>query len=294
MKNRIYKNFLMISLMLFSVYLTSCDDIDEPYKYPDYGYDTTGVETGKTITDTTGKKVVLLEDYTGHKCVNCPKAHIEAHRLIEKYVNQLVVVAVHVGDFAIPDGSGDFTYDFRVLPTCNDWADVFGISGLPVGTIDRKQYNGRYYVTYPGWDAKITDIVNETPKVNLKIHNIINNDRYSTKIETEFKESVTGDYKLIVCVIEDSIIKPQKNSDPTIGGEIILEYRHDHVLRSVNTTWGIPIGTNNISAGTKFKNWVGIKLKSDARAKKSSVVAFIYDANTYQVLQAAMAPLDTR
>ena len=54
---------------------------------------------------------VLLEDYTGFKCVNCPAAAHEAHLLQEFYGDQMVVMGVHAGYYAEPDGSGNYTTD---------------------------------------------------------------------------------------------------------------------------------------------------------------------------------------
>ncbi len=296
MKNKLYNNFIIISLLILSSYLASCDKIEEPYKYPDFGYDSTGVETGKTITDTIGGKVILLEDYTGHTCVNCPKAHVKAHELLQTYGNKLIVMAVHQGTFAKPENSGDFTYDFRVLPSVDDWALTFGIKSYPAGMINRIKFNNGYSVGYTSWNSSITDIINEPPQVSIKITNIFNSthNRYSSKIVTDFKNDLSGNYKLLVCILEDGIVKPQKNNDATIGGSVILDYVHNHVLRGVNSTWGIPIGTDNISAGTKIIKWVGLRTKADWIIKNLSVVALVYDAGDYHILQAAMAPLDIR
>ena len=39
-----------------------------------------------------GERRVLLEEFTGFRCVNCPSAATIAHELIEMYVDHIVVV----------------------------------------------------------------------------------------------------------------------------------------------------------------------------------------------------------
>jgi len=297
MKNIIKISKLFLSTLIIAFFISACDKVDEPYKKPQaVPVDTTGVLSGETITDTIDKKVVLLEDYTGHTCVNCPKAHVKAHDLLQKYGNQLVVMAVHQGVFALPEASGYYTYDFRVLPTVDDWNQVWGITGYPAGLINRTKYNGSYVTTYSSWDEKIGDIVTTLPDVIIKIKNYYNSTskKYTTRINTKFKTDLNGNYKLSVCLIEDSIIKPQKNNDSTIGPTPdILNYVHMHVLRDVvNSTWGTTIVNGSIAADSSINNAFTLTLKSEWIEEHIFVVAFIYDANDYHILQAAMAPLD--
>lgn len=298
--NKLIKIIKFSSLLFVFIYFFSaCDKIDEPYKkQQSINADTTGVLTGTTTTDTIDKRVILLEDYTGHTCVNCPKAHVKAHELIQKYGNQLVVMAVHQGTFAAPASSGDYTYDFRVLPTVDEWNSVWGITGYPAGLINRTKYNSSFVCTYSSWDSKIGSIVSTAPEAIINIKNYYNTTttKYTTRIKTKFIASLSGNYKINVCIIEDSIIKPQKNSDPNIGSTPdILDYVHMHVLRDVvNSTWGNSITNNPINAGTEINNSYTLTLKSDWKIKNLSIVAFLYDTNDYHILQVAMAPLENK
>ena len=50
-------------------------------------------------------KIVLLEDFTGHKCVNCPVAADEIARLEEWCEGHLIAVSIHAGSYANTSGS---------------------------------------------------------------------------------------------------------------------------------------------------------------------------------------------
>src|SRR5512133_2768801 len=83
-------------------WMVSCDKLDEPYAVKKTGSD--------TITGPVRK--VLLEDYTGHKCVNCPKAAMDARVMEEALGGRLILMAVHAGYFAEPASTGEFTADY--------------------------------------------------------------------------------------------------------------------------------------------------------------------------------------
>ena len=63
-------------------------------------------------------KKILLEDYTGHKCGNCPRAAEKAEELKEIYGDQLIPIAIHAGFFA-SDFGGNFTTDFTSIQEMN-------------------------------------------------------------------------------------------------------------------------------------------------------------------------------
>ena len=85
---------------------------------------------------------VLIEDYTGHTCPNCPEAARELQAIHDIYGDQIIGMAIHVSkSFARPyhiSQAPQFQYDFRTQ-WGDAWDDFFGISlaGLPRGMINR-------------------------------------------------------------------------------------------------------------------------------------------------------------
>ncbi|MDP4282340.1 MAG: hypothetical protein Q8867_09360, partial [Bacteroidota bacterium] len=125
--------FLFISFA--ALLLWSCDKVKEPY----FTQKGTGTDTS------TVNRTVLLEDYTGHKCVNCPTAAVTAHTLEEMYNGNLIILAVHAGYFAIP-GSGNYALDLRSA-TGEDWYSTFGVTSNPIGMINRIETGGSRMLT---------------------------------------------------------------------------------------------------------------------------------------------------
>jgi hypothetical protein len=93
----------LIGLLSFAtLVLGSCDEIDPPYMdgVQTPPIDTTECPIPTFPADTHHVKVVLLEDYTGHKCVNCPTAAEIAHNLQITYGEKIILMAIHAGFFA--------------------------------------------------------------------------------------------------------------------------------------------------------------------------------------------------
>ena len=62
------RNLFLAALTLTAV--ASCDYIDEPFRNPNGGGSTEA--NGDTVLQT--ERAVLVEDFTGQQCKNCPKA----------------------------------------------------------------------------------------------------------------------------------------------------------------------------------------------------------------------------
>ena len=92
------KLFTVCTLFILGFLFFGCDKVEGPY----------GVSGNITPPDSTSDTIVrkvLLEDFTGHTCQACPASHAEAKRLQDIYGEQLVVLSIHAGFFAWPQGA---------------------------------------------------------------------------------------------------------------------------------------------------------------------------------------------
>jgi hypothetical protein len=81
---------------------------------------------------------VVLEEYTGLNCVNCPQGHLLAENVAKKFPGRVSIINIHQGHYAIPK-SGD--PDFRTK-WGDDLANLFSVNSYPSATINRMKYNG--------------------------------------------------------------------------------------------------------------------------------------------------------
>ncbi|MCF8277126.1 MAG: Omp28-related outer membrane protein [Flavobacteriales bacterium] len=240
-----------------------------------------------------GQRNVLVEDYTGHTCGNCPRAAEVLHDLQLTYGSRVIPMAVHVGFFAAvqnnPDGS--YATDFRT-PAGNAWNTTFGsdAQGLPNGLINRRPHDGSYPYTYTAWTAEVANLLELDPDASLTLDNTYDptSRTLNTSIEVSiFNDLNSGPYNIIVCLTEDSVIDWQKDYDPALEDESLPDYVHMHVLRTnFNGPWGDQIGTGNLAAGSVFTVNYSLELNPEWVAKNCKVVAFVHRTDTKEVVQA--------
>ena len=288
----------IITLFSFILIIASCDVVEGPYE----------IDTGSsTPTDTnTYVKKILIEDFTGHTCPNCPSAARELEAIHNLYGNQIIGVAIHVSTgFAAPwIGAGKFEYDFRTK-WGNDWDNFFDISnsGLPRGMVNRMGYPDNHKLGKNEWlSAVITELNKE---IDFGIN--ITGDNGVITIDTEILNNTNGDYNLVVCLTESNIINWQK--DGQVDNE---SYIHNHVLRSVLSDESLSNSSNYIT-GQLVEKTINYNLSvleqfnsdyssntADAgngnsggwNASNMSVITYIYNSNTKEIVQVQEAHLN--
>ena len=216
----------------------------------------------------TAQRVVLLEDYTGQACVNCPNAHDMATELHDLYPENIIVVAMHAGMQGIA-----VEYNGLKQPEGDEYAKAAGVVDLPVGQINRR--GG--LLKYTAWTATLLEELN-TPSV-LDIS--VDAKEKEGKLYLETSLFALGDVagKLQLWVLEDSIISFQVLPSNKMDNQ----YVHNHVFRdAINGTWGEDI---SLTLGEQLvKEHKDFELNPDWKTENLSVVAFVY--NDDGVLQA--------
>lgn len=269
---------LLIATLLVVLLFSSCDKIKAPYALARHGHITdTVVNWQDTVIPI---KRVLLEDYTGHKCPNCPAAAAIAHSQEEYYHGKLIVLAVHAGYYAIP-GTGEFAADFRTTAG-EEWNTDFLVSAYPSGMIDRKEFNGHRVLGSEEWITDIASIIGQSPDLNMLIHNTYDSvsRTVNSVIYSQFLRSLTGSYNITVCVMEDNMISAQDSASI-----IIHNYVFNDVLRgSVNGTYG-EILTTSVDPSLTYMGKFSIPITTAWVAKNCWILAFVSKSDTKEILQ---------
>ncbi|HTX89444.1 MAG TPA: Omp28 family outer membrane lipoprotein [Bacteroidales bacterium] len=269
---------IVLLAAVFALFLTSCDKLNAPYYTVKSGGDTTKIT-----------RKVLLEDYTGQKCPNCPTAAVTASALQDAYNGRLIVMAVHAGFFADSSSSGDFTANYKT-PAGNDWNDYFEFASYPNGLVDRKPFKGAVIVGADQWAEAVDSVIILPPEASIKITNVYDDPtrHLAITVDTRFLALLAGTYNLTVCILEDSIISPQKNSDPNVGTTpIIHDYVFMHMMRgSLNGTWGDELTSDIEDTTVTVTKDYEITLNTKWVPKNCSVLAFVQNAGTKEIIQA--------
>lgn len=278
-------SFLFISLFV----IFSCDKIALPN-------DKKNTVTGskyitKTNADVSNFKKVLLEDYTGHKCGNCPPAAVTAESLLEQYTNSLVIIAVHAGFYA-KTSSPDYLVSYTTTAG-NDWdaATGFGVSvgpGNPNGMVNRKNYQNYGLIQRESKWSTTIPIALADPLV-VKLDLTTNYDTtvraLNTDIKATFKSAYANNVKITIVLIENGLIGSQ--TDYNKKPDLVSDYHFEHVLRgSLNGSWGELLKNSPIAVNDSVKiSNIGYSIDPKFNDKEISVIAFVSDELTREILQ---------
>ena len=286
---------------------SSCDKIEEPIPelpggldwnlYPgdslDYLalYNFNSPDSNWEINSNT-KRNILLEDYTGHKCTNCPDAAITAKELEDNTSLGVVVVAIHAStDGYFQSTYGTYQTDFTTEAGDIYVADMPGMFANPMGTINRKSngLSGSVWQLSNSWETAVNQETYQPLLANIQVKTnyFPSTNGLFVHTETVFNSDLVGDYRLVIYLIRKSVISPQSMED----GSTNYNYNHHHVLsNNINGTWGTQLFSGSVSSGEKFYNHYSYQLISPSTdlsydLNNLSLVTYVCERNTFEVIQ---------
>jgi len=282
-----YFFFAFVSLT-FIVFL-GCDKIKHPFIENNENIDTSKCPVPQFPALINVYQKILVEDFTGHKCGYCPRAHIALKNLISTYGDTIVGVALHVSDYyANPDATGLFTYNFRTTEgTAIDQRYTISNGGLPKGMINRTRYNNSLIINNDSWATYIQSIIGAQPKVAIQIINNYNStdSSFCTHLKITYLMEMNDTLMFFCGLTEDSIIKPQKNYDATPND--VQNYVHMHVFRgSLNGSFGVTLPNGAKKDSSVIKSYYYSLKQKDFIHKNLKIFAYVYKLNGDTVLQA--------
>lgn len=213
------------------------------------------------------QRVVLLEDFTGQRCSNCPTATEVIEQLQEAYGDALVAVGIHGGPLGY---AGNAKVIGLATKTGDEYYDHWNLDHQPVGLINR---HGS--VDYPKWVADVKEELAKPAPLRLNGFAFLADKTITIQIEAVGADgTVTG--KLQVWLLEDGIKTLQLMPDGTAN----QEYIHNHVFRTaINGTWGEDF---SIKEGEITQFTMTQTLEPSWNPENLSIVAFVYNDSGVQ------------
>lgn len=224
-------------------------------------------------------KRVLIEDFTGQGCVNCPNATLVIEEMQEQYgADNVIAVGIHSGPYAktmsglnypLWTETGDYYYD--------SW----DIEAQPTGVIDRKFVSS----TYQSWGAIVRAELQESAPIELDATTEYDAATRTVTVNVNAKGILDVTGKLQVWLTEDNITSVQYMPD----GKPNLEYVHNHVFRTaVNGRDGEDFSIKWDEEKTATCTAV---LDDGWKAENMSIVAFVYNGDgVQQVVKVPVIP----
>jgi hypothetical protein len=226
---------ILLTFSIIGLLLCSCDHVDNPYPvqinidldttlYPGLWSDYENNEWPSFVENTNVNKNILIEDFTGHKCVFCPAAADLAHDLHMANPNRVYTASIHAG----PDGIGDFQSlsppDYPTDFTNAEGVEIGlyfgendgGFPGNPRGTVNRVN-NGTIFQSPVQWTSMVSEQLSANDlKVNLQSELNYYEQTKGAFLHVEvdpLDESVSSNLNVAVYLLEDSLVGDQKMSD---------------------------------------------------------------------------------
>lgn len=249
--------FLGVATAAMAMAAASCSNIDEGdrliYVKP--------AEVGRAI---------LIEDFTGQRCINCPTGTEIIHGIVETYgEDNVIAVGIHSGPLGF---AGNSKTVGLMTDTGNEYYtrwDKENKMGQPWVIFNRKTSPDSHY---NNWAAMVGTIISEKANLSVKIANAYDA-ATRTLTTTVGADGVNGTVngKLQVWIVEDGVKALQMMPD----GKSNKEYIHNHVFRAaVNGTWGEDVTVKEGETTTKQYSYV---LPEAWNADNIAVVAFVYN-----------------
>ena len=266
------KKLTLSALLLLTILFVGCKEIPPVI--------------GECQTD----RVVVIEEFTGVRCVNCPTGSAKIVQLLEQYGEQkLIAVSIHSGFFSVPyDISRE---DFTTQDGAAIDAQLGPVTAYPAASINRKLFPNETQrpLSLSSWAGYIGGELCRAPEFSINISRLFDPvsrqlnatiDLRAVSAATTFAEPLG----LTVYITEDNIISAQLDA-----AGIDTNYVHKHVLRHVMTdTRGLQVHTS----GTFSPNsqTLSYTLPAHWDAANCHIVAFVHyrgAGGKFDILQAA-------
>ncbi len=295
------------AVALGAVLFASCEEIG-----PAINLEDVAAEAGDTtyvVSPVPGAQArnVLLEEFTGVKCPNCPAGHAIVQGLKEDLGDRLIAIGLYMenNNLTAPiDKDGKLTKDDFRTPISNEVnSGIYDseASALPSGGVDRVPSGSLLLLDRNKWAGAVNVRKDVPTKANLELTSTYNeaDQTLKVKVTVTFTSPVSKKAFVTVGVIQDSILDYQETTTT-----ILENYPHVHVLRGLIS----PNGINGLElemqgayeAGRVFEKTITVKLLEKLKANSPllnttyikpehcSVFAFIHhNGADKEILQAA-------
>lgn len=233
------------------------------------------------------KRQVIIEEFTGVRCVQCPAGSAAIQDLLAVHGQQLIAVSIHAGDFTNPYQNSN--YDFRTDEGNQLLTYLDEPLGFPSAVINRKLFPGQFdlQLGLGDWAGYIAAEKEIAPKVRINIEPEFDAGTRELKAEVTLyvDEDITDpDVRLSIMMTESEIKDPQIKPGSSTP---VADYIHRHALRDMLTNYaGDPI-TESLAKGAEIKKSFSFTMPAEWKEEHCEIVAIVSLAgSSKEVLQA--------
>ena len=227
-------------------------------------------------------KMVLIKDFTGARCVNCPAAAEYAHNLQHQLdEDHIFIMSVHAGFLAQPMGQ----FPNFLTDEGTEWYNNHDSN--PLFTVDHVALTDGNSLKVEQIDTPVVTALDEEQSFEIVIGRQF--DPTSRQLQVNIQAvSLTdrdGHFFITACLVEDNIVGWQ-----IIPGGTDKEYVFHNVFRgTLNGAYGESFEDHHVDSDDTFSFSYNTEINADYNADECYVVVYVYDRNQGdKILQTAV------
>ena len=227
-------------------------------------------------------KMVLIKDFTGARCVNCPAAAEYAHNLQHQLdEDHIFIMSVHAGFLAQPMGQ----FPNFLTDEGTEWYNNHDSN--PLFTVDHVALTDGNSLKVEQIDTPVVTALDEEQSFEIVIGRQF--DPTSRQLQVNIQAvSLTdrdGHFFITACLVEDNIVGWQ-----IIPGGTDKEYVFHNVFRgTLNGAYGESFENHHVDSDDTFSFSYNTEINADYNADECYVVVYVYDRNQGdKILQTAV------
>ncbi|MGB1242665.1 MAG: Omp28-related outer membrane protein [Chitinophagales bacterium] len=241
-------------------------------------------------------KMVLIEEFSGVRCVRCPAGHERVAKILEDYPYEVAAITMHAGFLSTPYPENKEDY---VLEEGTFLYDFFQGIALPAAAIDRVKFSGEDYAAIVNtnvWSGKVNERLLLNTPINLYTDYEYNSASRELQVfvRAHYLESfdVSAKHSLTVSLSESKIIDYQLIPKGESSSEIIPNYEHNHVFRGMLTPSSGMVLEVEKTRGMVVERVFSKILPPHWKVKNMEIIAFVHDSSNDNILQTAKKHLE--
>ena len=235
-------------------------------------------------------KNVLIEEFTGVKCPNCPDGHNIVATIQNANPSRVIAIGYYPFGQAQTEPLKDLTKaDFRIADATELSTLLGGIQFLPIAAVDRKMFGGAILTARTLWSSNVQARLSVATPINMQLSVSYDDASREAIIKTTLKytSALSTKHNISLAIYENNLVDAQEY--PTY---IDSSYTFKHVLRDVITPVGGASVLDSLTtkvAGLVFEKTILYTLPAKWNPSNCKIVAFVHDAaatkEVYQVIE---------
>lgn len=263
MKHFIKSSLLLICVGIAASALVSCDNVPED-------------ERLIPVPRAEVARKVLIQEFTGQRCPNCPEGAAMVESLKEEYPDAIISINLHpVGPtFNRPVGGLKLTSEIAT-----ELYNYYNPTTFPAAVIDGESP----LTNINSWDGAVYKETELSAPASIEFTTQFDDATRKLTVDYDviFNETYSPEMNINIWIVENGIVGPQYTNGPRDDN-----YVHNHVARTTLTgTWGKSIGSLFIP-DQEAAGQYSIIVNPEWVAENCDVIVFISNASSKRVEQA--------